>query len=47
LINAAKEAGQARIWAGIHFPIDIIAGEALGQSVGELAVEHVEAMLQP
>ena len=47
IINAAKEAGQARIWAGIHFPIDVSAGEALGKSVGELAVEHVESMLNP
>lgn len=47
LITAAKEAGQARIWAGIHFPIDIIAGEALGKSVGELAVERVDAMRHP
>ena len=47
IIRTAKEAGQARIWAGIHFPIDIIAGEALGASVGELAVERVEGMTHP
>jgi hypothetical protein len=47
IINAAKEAGQVRIWAGIYLPIDVSAGEALGKSVGELAVEHVESMLHP
>ena len=47
IINAAKEAGQARIWAGIHFPIDIVAGEALGKSVGDLVVERVESMREP
>ncbi len=47
VINTAKEAGQARIWAGIHFPIDVVAGEALGKSVGELAVERVESMMHP
>jgi membrane-associated phospholipid phosphatase len=47
LNKAAQEAGQARIWAGIHFPIDVIAGEALGKAVGEMVAEHVEAMTQP
>ena len=28
-----KEAGESRIWAGIHFPMDNVAGMALGKSV--------------
>jgi membrane-associated phospholipid phosphatase len=28
-----KEAGDSRIWAGIHYPIDNAAGAALGKSV--------------
>jgi membrane-associated phospholipid phosphatase len=33
LIAVAKEAGEARIWGGIHFRSDIVAGEALGLDV--------------
>jgi hypothetical protein len=28
-----KEGGDSRIWAGIHYPIDNIAGVALGKAV--------------
>jgi hypothetical protein len=28
-----KEAGDSRIWAGIHYPIDNVAGVALGKAV--------------
>jgi hypothetical protein len=35
LIAAAREAGEARIWGGIHFRNDIVAGEALGQNVAQ------------
>jgi membrane-associated phospholipid phosphatase len=37
----AKEAGEARIWAGIHFRSDIVAGEALGQNVANAVLAHV------
>lgn len=33
LVDRAKEAGEARIWGGIHFRSDIVAGEALGIDV--------------
>jgi len=45
-LNAAQEAGNSRMWAGIHFQSDIDAGLALGKAVGQLVVEHVEAMVQ-
>ena len=30
-----KEAGDSRIWAGIHYPMDNDAGVALGKSVAQ------------
>jgi membrane-associated phospholipid phosphatase len=39
--QAAQEAGQARIWAGIHYSFDVAAGEALGQAVGSYVVQNV------
>jgi membrane-associated phospholipid phosphatase len=41
---AAHEAGQARIWAGIHWSTDITAGEGLGLSVGAYIAQN---FLQP
>lgn len=32
---AAQEAGNSRIWAGVHFPLDHTAGLRLGHSVAE------------
>ena len=29
----AEEAGEARIWAGIHYRFDVDAGQALGREV--------------
>jgi membrane-associated phospholipid phosphatase len=34
------EAGEARIWAGIHFRSDIIAGEAVGGNVADAVIAH-------
>jgi hypothetical protein len=34
------EAGEARIWAGLHFRHDIVAGEAVGEGVAAQAVER-------
>lgn len=34
----ADEMGLSRIWAGVHFPIDHEAGQALGEKVGSLAL---------
>jgi membrane-associated phospholipid phosphatase len=47
LIKGAEEAGNSRLWAGIHFQSDVDAGLALGKAVGELVVERAEAMVQP
>src|SRR5262249_12597944 len=37
---AAKEAGQSRIYAGIHWSFDKAAGENLGRKVGQYVVDH-------
>jgi hypothetical protein len=34
------EAGEARIWGGIHFRSDIIAGEAVGGDVANAVITH-------
>jgi hypothetical protein len=47
LNRTAKETGDSRMWAGIHFQSDIDAGIALGTSVGELVFEQCEAMVTP
>lgn len=39
----AEESGLSRIWAGIHFPIDIEVGQALGKQVGEAHVARLVA----
>ncbi|MCX6049340.1 MAG: vanadium-dependent haloperoxidase [Chloroflexi bacterium] len=38
----AEEAGQSRMWAGIHFRSDIEAGSKLGQGVAALVIEHAK-----
>jgi hypothetical protein len=35
----AKEAGDSRIWAGIHYPIDNVAGAALGKKVAQKFID--------
>jgi membrane-associated phospholipid phosphatase len=43
-LNAlADEAGQSRIWAGIHFPTDVRVGLALGRSVAQKVVDQVQS----
>jgi membrane-associated phospholipid phosphatase len=40
-INAlADEAGESRIWAGIHYRQDIEVGLALGKDVAQKVIEH-------
>lgn len=39
----ANEAGESRIWAGIHFRSDVDAGLALGEDVAEAVVAHAAA----
>ena len=42
-LNApGNEAGESRLWAGIHFRSDIDAGLALGRAVAKLVVERAE-----
>jgi hypothetical protein len=41
---AAHEAGDSRIWAGIHYPSDRDAGEALGKAVAAAVLARVHAM---
>jgi membrane-associated phospholipid phosphatase len=40
----ADEAGESRLWAGIHFRSDIEAGLALGRAVAQKVIEQVAAM---
>ena len=37
-----KEAGDSRIWAGIHYPMDNVSGVALGQSVAQVFIDWAE-----
>jgi membrane-associated phospholipid phosphatase len=44
MLNAlADEAGQSRIWAGIHFPTDVRVGLALGRAVAQKVIERTSA----
>jgi membrane-associated phospholipid phosphatase len=44
VVNAlVHEAGEARIWGGIHFRSDIIGGEQLGGDVGNAVVTYAKA----
>jgi len=43
-LNAlADEAGQSRIWAGIHFPTDVRVGLALGRSVAQKVIDLAQS----
>jgi len=37
-----KEAGDSRIWAGIHYPMDNAAGVQLGRSVAQVFIEWAQ-----
>jgi membrane-associated phospholipid phosphatase len=37
-----KEAGDSRIWAGIHYPMDNEAGVALGKSVAQVFIDWAQ-----
>jgi len=39
LAALAQQAGDARVWAGIHFPSDVKAGDTLGRAVGGKVIE--------
>jgi membrane-associated phospholipid phosphatase len=38
-----KEAGDSRIWAGIHFPMDNAAGVELGRSVAQVFISRAQS----
>ncbi len=40
LLALAREAGESRIWAGIHYRSDVVAAERLGQRVAERVIEY-------
>jgi len=40
LTALANEANESRIWAGIHYRSDAVAGAALGQAVANKVVDH-------
>lgn len=40
VLAVAHEAGESRIWAGIHFRSDVVAGEALGMDVANAVIAH-------
>jgi hypothetical protein len=40
--SLANEAGESRLWAGIHFRSDINAGLELGRNVGQAVVERAQ-----
>ncbi len=36
-----EEASLSRIWAGVHYRFDVLAGEAMGKAVGEAVVARM------
>jgi hypothetical protein len=40
--NQAREAGESRLWAGIHFRGDIEAGLEIGRAVGQKVIEQAK-----
>lgn len=36
----AHQSGTSRIWAGIHYPIDVQIGEQVGKNIGELILKE-------
>jgi hypothetical protein len=43
LLALAKEAAEARVWAGIHYRFDIDAGQEIGRKVGEKVLTRILA----
>ena len=42
-LSRAKENAASRMWAGIHFRSDFVAGVAMGQEVGKAVIEYAKA----
>src|SRR6185369_4429288 len=40
--SVGKEAGDSRIWAGIHYPMDNDAGVQLGKSVAQVFISRAQ-----
>ena len=38
LIKQANEYGEARLWAGIHFPSDIETSRRMGEQLAAIAI---------
>lgn len=47
MLETAHNGGLSRVWGGIHYPMDVDAGEAIGGSVAEMTLERVQMMTQP
>jgi hypothetical protein len=43
VLALAKEAAEARVWAGIHYRFDIDAGQEIGRKVGEKVLSRMLA----
>lgn len=41
LLALAKEAAEARVWAGIHYRFDIDAGQEIGRKIGEKVLSRM------
>jgi hypothetical protein len=42
ILALGKEAGDSRIWAGIHYPMDNAAGVALGKAVAGVVIDFAK-----
>lgn len=42
----AEQAGKSRVWAGVHFPASIPAGQTIGERIGERAADWLIARIQ-
>ena len=38
-----KEAGDSRIWAGIHYEMDNLAGKELGKSIAQVFISRAQS----
>jgi hypothetical protein len=44
--DLADEAGESRLWGGIHPPVDDLAGRICGNSIGKRTFERVRALFE-
>jgi membrane-associated phospholipid phosphatase len=43
LVTLAEEAGQSRLWAGIHYRRDVVAGVAVGKAVAAKVIQVTDS----